>query len=135
MKKTLSEQIAIYGLLALLTPMVLFHLLVIGGTIPYSIVWGGRINNSTEMIRFETISIISLLLMIFVVSIHAGILKIRLQPIILKIAFWLMAGLFLLNTLGNMQSINENERLIFTPVTFLLFLFSIRLVFSSPAKR
>ena len=134
MKKTLSEQIAIYGLVCILGPMILFHFLVIAGVVPYTMVWGGRLANSTEMIRFELISITSLLLMLFVVAIHTGFLKVRLQPIVLKIAFWVMAGLFLLNTLGNMQSLNETERLIFTPVTFLLFLFSLRLVFSRPAN-
>ncbi|HEV7329552.1 MAG TPA: hypothetical protein VGN63_00780 [Flavisolibacter sp.] len=134
MKKTLSEQIATYGLLCILGPMILFHILVLGGVVPYTIAWGGRLTSPTEMIRFETISIISLLLMIIIVTIHAGILKIRVQPIVLKIAFGVMAGLFLLNTLGNMQSLNETERLIFTPVTFLLFLFSLRLVFSIPGR-
>ena len=135
MKKTLSEQIAIYGLICTLGPMILFHILILTGVVPFSMVWGGRLTNKSEMIGFETISIISLLIMLFVVAVHAGLVRIRVQSIVLKIAFWVMAGLFLLNTLGNMQSLNETERLIFTPVTFLLFLFSLRLVFSTPATR
>ncbi|RYZ44800.1 MAG: hypothetical protein EOO14_26540 [Chitinophagaceae bacterium] len=102
---------------------------------PYTIVWGGRLISQADMIQFELISIATLLLMLFVVLVHAGLVKIRLQTLFFKIAFWVMAGLFLLNTIGNMESLNETERLIFTPVTFLLFLFSLRLVFSAPTKR
>jgi hypothetical protein len=134
MRKTLSEQIATYGLLCILAPMVLFHILVLGGTVPYTIVWGGRLTSQAEMIQFELISIASILLMLFVVTAHAGMVRLRLQPLFYKIALWIMAGLFLLSTIGNMESLNETERLIFTPVTFLLFLFSLRLVFSAPAK-
>lgn len=134
MKKNLSEQIATYGLLAILTPMIFFHILVMIGVVPFDIVWGGRLTNTTDMLRFESISILILSLMLFVVVVHSGLLRINFKPIVFKIALWLMAGVFLLNTLGNLQSLNETERLIFTPVTFLLFLFSLRLVFSAPAK-
>ncbi|NTS41176.1 hypothetical protein HRG84_09705 [Flavisolibacter sp. BT320] len=135
MKTTLSEQIARYGILFILAPMVVFHILVLTGVVPYTIVWGGRLTSKAEMIQFELISIASLVLMLFVVLLHAGLVRISLRPLFFKIAFWVMAGLFLLNTIGNMESLNETERLIFTPVTFLLFLFSLRLVFSAPVKR
>lgn len=134
MKRTLTEQLATYGLLCILAPMVLFHILVLSGIVPYTIVWGGRLTNQAEMVQFELISISILLLMLFVVAVHAGFIKIGFQPFIFRIAFWVMAGLFLLNTIGNMQSLNETERLLFTPVTFLLFLFSLRLVFSAPGR-
>lgn len=134
MKKNLSELIARYGLLSILSVMIIFHLLVLGGVVPYAMVWGGRLTNDSEMVWFEIISIGSLLLMLAIVALHAGFVKATVPARMLKIALWMMAGLFLLNTVGNMQSLNETERLVFTPVTFLLFLFSLRLVFSTPSN-
>lgn len=127
MKKTLSEKIAIYGMLVILTPMIIFHVLVICGIIPYEIVWGGRITSQSEMVVFETISIVALSLMVFVITVYAGLLKVNMHRAVMRVSLGLMTGLFFMNTAGNMQSLNQWEKLVFTPVTFLLFLFSFRL--------
>jgi hypothetical protein len=127
MKKTLSEQIAVYGMLLILTPMIIFHILVISGIIPHEIVWGGRLSSQSEMLLFETISIIALSLMVFVIAVYAGLLKVNMHRAVMRVSLGLMTGLFFVNTAGNMQSLNQYEKLVFTPVTFLLFLFSFRL--------
>ena len=72
MKKIISESAAAKSLLALLSAIMLFHVLVIINVIPYEIIWGGRIRNRRELINLELISIIVNAIMIFVVLIRTG---------------------------------------------------------------
>lgn len=120
MKKIFTEHTAIYCIFITLSLIVLFHLLVLVGIIPFQIVWGGRLTNRSQMLRFESVSITVNLVMLAVVAIHAGVLKWRIKPTVIRIVLWAMCGLFLLNTLGNLLSTNTVEKLVFTPLTLLL---------------
>ncbi|MCD8539445.1 MAG: hypothetical protein LRY55_06505 [Leadbetterella sp.] len=42
------------GLFAL---VIIFHILIITGIIPFSIVWGGKLESREDMFRFETVSL------------------------------------------------------------------------------
>lgn len=108
--------------------VIAFHLLIIGGVIPYNVVWGGLLRSEGEMLQFEAISIFVNLLFLLVVAVHAEIIKIRLHPLVLRIALWVMCILFFLNTIGNLLSANKFEQLVFTPVTLVLALCCLRLV-------
>jgi hypothetical protein len=130
MKKLISEKFAVRALFAILSLVVLFHLLIIFGVIPFSIVWGGRISSSDEMLRFEMVSIGMNLLLLLIISIKARWIRLRIHHLVLKIVLWLMTILFLLNTVGNLLSQNDLEKLIFTPLTFILMIFSFRLAIS-----
>ena len=130
MEKLISERFVANGIIFILSGIVIFHFLIIAGIIPFEIVWGGRLKNQTEMLQFESISIALNLIMLTLVAIKAGLLKINLKPNFLKVSFWLMAVLFALNTLGNLLAVNTVETLIFTPLTFLLAVFSFRLALS-----
>lgn len=79
------------------------------------------------MRSFEAVSVLLNLLMLAVVAMHAGILRLTVSPVIIKIALWTMFVLFLVNTFANMLSENAMEKIIFTPLTFLLSMFSLRL--------
>jgi hypothetical protein len=130
MRKLISEQLAINVLTAVLSLVIVFHLLVLSGVVPFDIVWGGRISSAAEMQRFELVSIAINAVMLLVVCIRAGFIRIQIAPVILKVAFWLMTILFLLNTIGNLFSQNDFEKLVFTPLTFALMIFSYRLAIS-----
>jgi hypothetical protein len=130
MNKIISERLSSIALLTLLSLFLLFHFLIMFGIIPFEIVWGGRLNSRSQMLRSETVSVIINLLMLAIVAIKANILEITLPKILIKIILWLMFVLFILNTLGNLFSLNQFEQLVFTPVTFLLALFSLRLAIS-----
>lgn len=106
-------------LLALLTVVVVFHLLVLAGLIPFEIVWGGRLKSREEMIRFEIVSITLNLFMIFVASHAAGFIQV-LNAKVVKWLLVLMAILFALNTIGNFFAVDPLERWIFTPLTAIL---------------
>lgn len=105
--------------------VLLFHLLVLTGIIPYTIVWGGRLKTHSDMLRFETVSIGTNLLMVFVAAVRANWLRLSIPPMPIRVGLWLMAGLFLLNTIGNIFSTNRLEQIIFTPLTLLLSLLSL----------
>ena len=130
MHKLDTKRIAAQGILLVLSLMVLFHVLVMVQVIPYGMVWGGRLENSSQMLLFEAISIAVNLLMLGAVAISAGMIKVKINRGLLKAALWTMFAVFLLNTIGNLLSNNETEKLIFTPLTLLLSLFSLRLAMS-----
>ena len=130
MHKFDTKRIAANGILLVLSLMVLFHVLVMVQVIPYGMVWGGRLENSSQMLLFEAISIAVNLLMLGAVAISAGMVKVKINRGLLKAALWTMFAVFLLNTIGNLLSNNETEKLIFTPLTLLLSLFSLRLAIS-----
>lgn len=127
LERVISQRLASLGILTLLSLVIIFHVLVLVQVIPYKIVWGGRLENDTQMIRFESISIVLNLIMMAVVAIYSGYLKWAINKWWLQIGCWVMVVLFSLNTVGNLFAINEWERWIFTPLTFLLTIFSLRL--------
>ncbi|AKD02433.1 hypothetical protein POKO110462_10430 [Pontibacter korlensis] len=134
MNKAVTKSIATSGIIVILSCIVLFHVLVMLGIIPFGIVWGGRLKSSSQMLMFEITSIIINLTMLTVVGVHAGVLNVRVNRKVVKSALWVMFALFLLNTVGNLFSNNETEKLIFTPLTILLSLFCLRLAVSRDAE-
>lgn len=127
MRKLIPEHFAANSILVILSLVVCFHLLVISGVVPFQIVWGGRLQNREQMLQFETVSILLNLLMLVVVATKAGYLNLNLPPLMLRILLGTMAGLFASNTVGNLFSENELEKLLFTPLTFLLTILCFRL--------
>ena len=126
MKKWIPFKLALSVFLGFATLAMLFHLLVLLGIVPADIVWGGRLQSRIEIIQMESISLLLLAFMAVIVSMKAR----WILPKFYKIAdylVWLIPLLFFLNTLGNTQALNVTERIIFTPITFLLTLISLRI--------
>ena len=126
MKKWIPFKLALRVFLGFLALAMLFHLLVIFGMVPADIVWGGRVQSLVELIRMESISILLLVFMALVTAIKARWVFVKIGKLA-DYVVWLIPLLFLLNTLGNMQALNAMERFIFTPITFLLTLISLRI--------
>ena len=120
MRQTFLESIVVKILFSILALVILFHFLVLLRVVPYEIVWGGRIQTTSELLVFETASLLLNGLMLAVVAVKAGWLKLRIPPSVIQIALWVMCGLFLLNTLGNLLSTNSFEKTVFTPLTLVL---------------
>ncbi|WP_276496513.1 hypothetical protein [Pontibacter litorisediminis] len=118
-------RIASTGLLIILFLFVLFHLLILTGVVPFDAVWGGRLKDREQMLAFESVSILMNLVMLAVVSTHAGVLRVNINRRLVKALLWGMFLLFLLNTIGNAFSTNELEKGIFTPLTLLMAFFSL----------
>lgn len=134
MENYFTERIAAIGLSAILSLVVIFHLLVIFRVIPFEIVWGGRLKDSSQMLLFETVSVTINLIMLVTVAIYSGFLKVKINRAVLKTILWIMVALFFLNTVGNLFSNNEIEKIVFTPLTLFLSIFSFRLAISNEHK-
>ncbi len=127
MRRLISVHTAARSVIIVLSLIIIFHLLVLAGIIPYKIVWGGRLENTTDMIRFEVVSIGLNLFMLAIVANKAGYLNWGKSKQWIRIGLWIMVVLFSINTLGNLVAINIWEKIIFTPLTLLLAFFSFRL--------
>jgi hypothetical protein len=119
MDDRLIIKISLCILLTLFAASTVFHILVLSGLIPFDIVWGGRIASKNQLYKFESVSLLTNLLMLVIVSIRIGFLKMNLSIRLLNLAFFLMAALFILNTAGNLTSLNPLEKVVFTPLTAL----------------
>ena len=82
--------------------------------------------DKSQMLTFETVSIIINILMLAVAGIKAGYLKIGISQVVVRVILWIMSALFVMNTLGNLLSDNQFEKIVFTPVTVILSIFSLR---------
>jgi hypothetical protein len=112
--------IAETGIITLLLFALVFHVLVVLRVIPFTIVWGGRLKTLREMYRFEAGSITINLLLILLLLCCAGYIDCPFSAGTVRIIYWCIAGLFFLNTIGNLFSKSKMEQLIFTPVTLLI---------------
>jgi hypothetical protein len=121
-------QFAINTMITLLSAVVIFHILVLIQIIPYQIVWAGRLNSIAEMQRFETISILINCFIILIITIKGNYLNFKFSSKIIISLVWLFIILFSLNTIGNLMAKSNFEKLVFTPLTFILALLSFRII-------
>src|SRR3954454_653501 len=117
MNKLITEKLASNIVISVLSLFVVFHVLVLTRFIPYNIVSGGRIKNNSQLLRFEIISIALNLLMLLVVLMKAKVFDVVINQKAITISLWVMAAFFMLNTIGNLLSISDFERFVFTPLT------------------
>lgn len=110
-------------LVLLFSLIIVFHFLIVFGTIPYKNVWAGRLKSREEMLRFESFSIILNVIFIAVVLVKANLINIKVPKKVINVLLWIMAIVFALNTIGNLFAIGSLEKFIATPVTFLLSIF------------
>jgi hypothetical protein len=127
MKKFLSLSFAANGILLITSVTLIFHFLILFGTIPFENTWGGRLENREQMLVFESISIIVTLLVMTAVGIRAGYLIWKVKPIFLKVFFYILMVVFTLNTIGNLFANNDFEKFFATPLTLILAVFCWRL--------
>jgi hypothetical protein len=118
------------ALIAILSIFVIFHFLLLLNIVPYKIVWGGRVENKSELLKFELISIFMNVIMILIACIKEKYLRLKVHPKVIQTALWLMFAIFMLNTIGNLLSLNRFEKWAFTPLTILLSFLSLRLALS-----
>ncbi|MBE7410747.1 MAG: hypothetical protein L6Q54_08160 [Leptospiraceae bacterium] len=113
-------RLAVNTSLCIFISAIFYHLLVIAGVIPHSIVWGGRIENNSQMVIFEIVSISILLIIMFFIGMKANLIKKFISEKIITIMIYGLSLLFALNTIGNIFSLSKLESLLFTPITLLL---------------
>jgi hypothetical protein len=115
-------QLAARILIFFLSLIVIFHLIVLLQFIPFESVWGGRLKTKQEMYLFESVSIFVNLVFLSIVLTRIKILILNIPFKLIRFCLFLMSALFLLNTLGNLNALSSTETLVFTPITFILFI-------------
>ena len=105
----------------------LFHLLVIVGIVPDSIVWGGRVKDRKNLVSMEVGSLSTIVLTGAVGFVRALQLAQGEVFLLTTILSWLFFAVFVLNSIGNLFAKTRFERLAFTPVTLILAYIFLRL--------
>ena len=123
MIKKINFRLAVNATLTIVALVLIYHLLIITGAIPYEATWGGRLQNEAEMLRFESFSIAMNLFILLLVLIKSGYVKVNIPATVITVFLWLLVALFSLNTVGNLLSASFWELIIFTPMTALLAIF------------
>jgi len=106
-------------IITILLFVFIFHVLVLSGAVPYNIVWGGRLENISQMYIFEIISLIINSIIMFIVCMKVGYIKTYINLKLINVTLWFLVAIFLLNTIGNIVSLSALESMIFTPLTFI----------------
>ena len=110
----------------ILGAICIFHLLVLFGAVPYTLVWGGRLTSFSGMVVYESVSLVVSLAVMLVVMAKAGYVGI-LRPGVIIAAIWVVFTVFAPSTLGNLVSESNLDKMILTPAAMLLTVLSLRL--------
>jgi hypothetical protein len=123
--KTISKY-SVQILLAIIVFVLLYHVCILAGIVPYENAWGGRLTSAREMYVFETISIGVNLFFGWIILMKANFVTKLFSEKVLKIILWFFFFLFLLNTVGNVFAQTNAEKLFaFVTLTCSLLLWKI----------
>lgn len=134
MMKLISQRQAINIVITLLSAVLVFHIMVLTGVIPYAIVWAGKISTAAEMRKLEVISILVNAFSIIILLLRANYIKNKLPFKILNAIIWLLVVLFSLNTIGNLFAESQFELYFFTPLTLISAILCLRIVIDKKLK-
>jgi hypothetical protein len=104
-------RIAFKLMLCLIIVVIIFHVSIILKIIPYEIVWGGRLKNDSEMYLFETISIVINLFLCLTLLIKENYIRPLIPIKAVNIILWIFLIIFSFNTIGNLLSKTNFEKL------------------------
>lgn len=127
MKKLISFRLACKIIITINTLALLMHVLILLKIVPHDFVWGGGLKTEAEVIIFESISIVVQILFISIIATKAGYVFKGKFIRTVNIGTWVMFGLMVLNTLGNIASSSGLETMVMTPITIVLALLVFRL--------
>ncbi|PLR69275.1 hypothetical protein [Bacillus sp. UMB0893] len=127
MKKIISIRLASNIIITINTLALLMHVLILLNLLPHDFVWGGRLKSEADLIIFESISIVVQILFISIIAVKAEyVFKGKFKRTV-NVGTWVMFGLMVLNTIGNLVSNSGLETLVMTPLTCMLALLVFRL--------
>jgi hypothetical protein len=126
MKSLLSTKTAGVILISSLSFLLVFHILVALRVIPIDKIWGGRVDEDS-VISYQLTSITITIILLFVALIKAGYLKYAFLTKVVNIAIWFMVVYFGFMIFANLSAITTFEKIIFIPLSIILFISSLRL--------
>lgn len=115
--KIISKSIAAKLMLILLSVVIAFHISVLIGVVPYTIVWAGKLKSLEEMYLFESISIGLNLFLMAVILQRFRFLRPMVKDGMLDFILWIFVLIFSLNTVGNLFSKSTIELILGTTLT------------------
>lgn len=117
----------------LFVAVIVLQILLAAGILPISMAWGGRQSQLTISLRIASIIAAVLLgAFIYVIRYRAGLVGKVPIPVLIKAVSWIITAFMAFNTLGNITSFSTNEKLLFSPVTFILTVACLLVSASSP---
>jgi hypothetical protein len=126
MKKLISKKTAGIILISSLIFLMIFHLLVAVNFLPHDIVWGGTLDENS-VVQYEIIGLLITGFLLFIAAIKAGYVNNILLKKIANVLIWIMVVYFAFMILGNMTAKTLTEKIIFIPLSALMFISSLRL--------
>lgn len=103
------------------------HVLILLKIVPYDFVWGGRLKSESDLVIFESVSIVVQILFISIIAAKAGYFFKGKFKRTVNVGTWVIFGIMVLNTIGNLFSNSGLETIVMTPITILLALLVFRL--------
>jgi len=131
MKKFIKAKLAGMLMLILLLALLLMHIAILAGILPFNIVWGGNFEFGTEMLKMEIFALFITILFIITTYLKLKAIKTHRNAKMINIGLWIMFFYFTLNIIGNLLSKTPTEMMIFIPLTVLLSLLTLRLIIES----
>ena len=129
-KNKLSPDWARLGFFAVTFFAFGYHALILSGVVDYKYAWGGRLQSMEQMIQFESVSIVLLVVFSAIVFIHWKVVENAFINRISTVLLYVLSAIFLLNTVGNLLAVSLMEAVLFTPLTLLSSIFLLRLALS-----
>ena len=127
-RRIIAPKLAGRIMLAGLSLLALFHVLVMLNLLPSNMVWGGRAADSdSDLIVMEAVALIVTLLIMAAVAFRMSSFESGRFRIISAIAMWAAFALFVFSTVGNLTSNVPAEKFVFTPISVILALLALRL--------
>lgn len=120
MRKLISKKQALKITLGILIIIVLFHVAILIHYIPYTIVWAGKLKTVNEVFILEITSIVLNLFLITILVLKGNYIKLKVSDKILNVILWLFVAFFSINTIGNLLAETQFEKIVFTPLSFIL---------------
>ena len=101
--------------------VIVLQLLLASGLLSASIAWGGRQTEATAGLQIANlVAVVVLGSFIYIIRYRAGLVGRSPMPKGIRIGSWVVAGFMVLNTLGNLASVNAVEKFLFAPLTLVL---------------
>ncbi len=117
MLRAIPRPLAARILLGIQAIALTYHALIVTRVVPFENVWGGRLTSVEQMYGFEAVSISLNLSIVALVLVAGGFWRLKAPAALVRAICWLLCGLFLLNTLGNLAAKSVFEMVAFTPLT------------------
>lgn len=105
----------------------IYHILILTQIVDYKNAWGGQLQTLEQMYVFEAISLTLQILFVGIIYVKASTEKDKLAYKVSKFLTFVIAFLFLVNTLGNIFAVELFEKVVFTPLTLIASILAFRI--------